>query len=56
MKKFELKNVTIELETKVSKNGNEYSACVLKCDNKLYHIGFDKEYFILRKIFNGGKE
>lgn len=49
IKSVELKNSKLELVEKVSKNGNSYKACMLVTDCGSWQIGFEKDYFVLKK-------
>lgn len=44
-----LDNAKLELVEKISQNGNVYKACMLVTDCGSWQIGFDKDYFVLRK-------
>lgn len=49
---FDLENVTIKLEVRTSKNNTEYNACILVYEDNEFMLGFEKEYYSLRKRFN----
>lgn len=49
---FVLENVQVSLQAKVSKNGINYNACILTVGGVDFMIGFEKEYYSLRKRFN----
>ena len=50
-----LETAKLELVERVSKNGNSYKACMLVTDNGSWQIGFEKDYFVLKKYIGGIK-
>lgn len=53
LKSCNLNNAKLELVEKVSKNGNSYKACMLVTDNGKWQIGFEKDFFVLKKYIGG---
>lgn len=51
-----LENARLELVYKISKNGNSYKACMLVTDKGSWQIGFEKDYFVLKKYIGGKSE
>ncbi len=49
---FVLDCVTISLQERESTKGGIYLACILTVDGVDYMLGFEKEYYSLRKRFN----
>lgn len=49
-------NGELRLVWKESKNGSTYLACVLCVNGTERIIGFDKDYYTIRKIINGGNK
>lgn len=49
---FVLENVVISLRERESKKGGIYKACIITVDGVDYMLGFDKDYYCLRKRFN----
>lgn len=48
---------SLELVERVSKNGNSYKACMLCVGGNCWQIGFEKDYYVLKKyLFKGGKK
>lgn len=50
-----LDNAKLELIEKISKNGNTYKACMLVTDKGCWQIGFEKDYYVLKKYIGGKK-
>ena len=49
-----LDNCSLSLVERVSKNGNSYKACLLCVGGNSWQIGFEKDYYVLKKYLLKG--
>lgn len=52
-----IENGSLQLVERVSNYGNSYKACILCVGGNCWQIGFEKDYYVLKKyLFKGVQE